>query len=48
VHAHRQTAPDRQLYHATRERCDATVARLTVARKIGKRAYHAQLERAAA
>jgi transposase len=41
VHAHRATAPDLQLYQATRERRDATIARLTVARKIGKRAYHA-------
>jgi len=44
VHAHRTTAPDLALYRATRERRDATIARLTVARKIGKRAYHALLE----
>jgi transposase len=50
VHAHRATAPDRQLYRATCERRDATIARLTVARKIGKRAYHVlrELELAAA
>src|ERR1700693_3899148 len=40
VHAHRPTAPDLALYRATRERRDTTVARLTVARKIGKRAFH--------
>src|SRR5256885_11790677 len=41
---------DAELYRAVRERRDATVARLTVARKIGKRAYHAlrELELAAA
>jgi transposase len=50
VHAHRKTAPDLALYRATRERRHATIARLTVARKIGKRAYHAlrELELAAA
>ena len=26
--------------HATRQRRDTTVARLTIARKIGKRAFH--------
>ena len=40
VHAHRTTTPDLALYRATRERRDTTIARLTVARKIGKRAYH--------
>jgi len=40
VHAHRATAPDLALYRATRERRDTTVARLTVAGKIGKRAFH--------
>jgi hypothetical protein len=40
VHAHRTTAPDLALYQATRARRDTTVARLTVARKIGKRAFH--------
>src|SRR3989442_7454273 len=44
VHAHRPTAPDRALYHATRQRRDTTVARLTIARKIGKRAFHALRE----
>jgi transposase len=50
VHAHRATAPDLPLYRVTRERRDATIARVTVARKIGKRAYHAlrALELAAA
>src|SRR6266536_2433715 len=40
VHAHRPTAPDLALSRATRERRDTTVARPTVARKIGKRAFH--------
>jgi hypothetical protein len=40
VHAHRPTAPDLELYRATRARRDPSVARLTVARKIGKRALH--------
>ena len=44
VHAHRATAPDLALYRATRQRRDTTVARLTVARKIGKRAFHALRE----
>jgi transposase len=50
VHSHRATAPEIELYRATRERRDATIARLTVARKIGKRAYYAlrELEQAAA
>jgi transposase len=50
VHANRQTAPDVAVYRATRARRDATVARLTVARKIGKRVYHTlrELEIAAA
>lgn len=50
VHAHRPTAPDLALYRATRERRDTAVARLTVARKIGKRAFTAlrELELAAA
>jgi hypothetical protein len=38
------SAPDLALYRATRERRDTTVARLTVARKIGKRAFHALRE----
>ena len=33
-----------KVYRATRERRDTTVARLTVARKIGKRAFHALRE----
>src|SRR3989442_3299973 len=44
VHANRQSAPDVTVYRATRARRDATVARLTVARKIGKRVYHALRE----
>jgi len=44
VHAHRTTAPDLALYRATRQRRDTTAARLTVARKIGKRAFHALRE----
>jgi len=47
VHASRQGAPDVVVYRMTRARRDATVARLTVARKIGKRVYHTlrELER---
>src|SRR5436305_7416843 len=45
VHAHRTTAPDLALYRATRERRNTAVARLTIARKIGKRAFHALRER---
>jgi transposase len=50
VHANRQGRPDVAVYHTTRARRDATVARLTVARKIGKRVYHTlrELELAAA
>jgi transposase len=44
VHAHGTTAPDLALYRSTRARRDTTVARLTVARKIGKRAFHALRE----
>jgi transposase len=40
VHAHRSTAPDLELYRAVKERHHSAAARLTVARKIGKRAYH--------
>jgi transposase len=40
VHANRQGAPDVAVYRTTRARRDATIARLTVARKIGKRVYH--------
>jgi hypothetical protein len=39
VHAHRTTAPDLELYWATCDRGDATIARSTDAGKIGKRAY---------
>jgi transposase len=39
VHVNRQSAPDVAVYRATRERREATVVRLTVARKIGKRIY---------
>jgi hypothetical protein len=50
VHANRPNAPDLELYQAVRDRRDTTVARLSVARKIGKRAYHVlrELELAAA
>jgi transposase len=44
VHAHRPTAPDLALYRATRERRHTAAARLTFARKIGKRAFHALRE----
>lgn len=44
VHAHRTTAPDLELYQTISRRRDATVARLTIARKIGKRVYHALRE----
>ena len=44
VHAHRPTAPDLALYRATRERRDTSVARLTIALKIGKGAFHALRE----
>ena len=49
VHANHGNAPDLALYRALRERRDTTVARLTVARKIGKRVYHTlrELESAA-
>ena len=39
VHAHRTTAPDLELYRTIRQRRDVSVARLTVARKIGGRVY---------
>jgi transposase len=45
VHASRDGAPNVEPYRAVGERRDATVARLTVARKIGKRAYHVLRER---
>jgi hypothetical protein len=44
VHAHRPTHPDLGLYRATRERRHTAVARLTIARKIGKQAFHALRE----
>jgi transposase len=44
VHAHRPTRPDFALYRATRERRHTAVARLTIARKIGKRAFQALRE----
>jgi transposase len=44
VHAHRPRHPDLALYRATRERQHTAAARLTVARKIGKRAFHALRE----
>jgi transposase len=40
VHANHGKAPDLALYRAVQERRDTTVARLTVARKIGRRVYH--------
>ena len=41
VHAHRRNGPDLELYRrVARRAATRTVARLTVARKIGKRAYH--------
>jgi transposase len=40
VHANRRRAPDLAHYQAVRERRDTTVARLSVARKIGKRVHH--------
>jgi transposase len=50
VHATQRSAPDFALYQALRDRRDPTVARLSVARKIGKRVYHTlrELEAAAA
>ena len=44
VHAHRPTQPDLTLYRTTRERRHTAVARLTIARTIGKRAFHALRE----
>src|SRR5262249_26133029 len=40
VHGNNVNAPDLALYRAVRDRRDTTVARLSVARKIGKRVYH--------
>jgi hypothetical protein len=39
-HSHRQTSPDHVLYTNTVRRCGRGRARLTVARKIARRAYH--------
>ena len=39
-HAPRTTSPDRALYTAVERRCGSQRAKLTVARKIGRRAYH--------
>jgi transposase len=39
-HAHRRTSPDHVLYESTVKRCGRGRARLTVARKIGHRAFH--------
>jgi len=39
-HSSRQTSPDHALYISTAARCGRGRARLTVARKIGRRAYH--------
>jgi transposase len=39
-HAPRTTSPDRQLYSRVSRRCGSQRAKLTVARKIGRRAYH--------
>jgi transposase len=39
-HAHRHSSPDHELYANAVTRCGRGRARLTVARKIGRRAYH--------
>ena len=39
-HSHRQTSPEPALYTSTVGRCGLGRARLTVARKIARRAYH--------
>jgi transposase len=39
-HAHRRTSPDHVLYESTVKHCGRGCARLTVARKIGHRAFH--------
>jgi len=39
-HAHRQNSPDQALYTSTVKRCGRGRARLTVARKIARRAHH--------
>jgi transposase len=40
THSTRPTSPDHALYMSTAQRCGRGRARLTVARKIGRRAYH--------
>jgi transposase len=49
-HGHRRQSPDYRLYQRTRRRGGGQVAVLTVARKIGRRAYHVlhELEQEAA
>jgi transposase len=45
-HSHRTTSPDHALYSSTVKRCGRGRARLTVARKIARRAYHVLAEAA--
>jgi transposase len=45
-HSHRTTSPDHALYSSTVKRCGRGRARLTVARKIARRAYHVLVEAA--
>ncbi len=40
THSSRSTSPDHDLYMSTAQRCGRGRARLTVARKIARRAYH--------
>jgi transposase len=49
-HGHRRQSPDYTLYQRTRRRAGGQIAALTVARKIGRRAYHVlhELEQQAA
>ena len=39
-HSHRRSSPDHALYTSTAARCGRGRARLTVARKIARRAFH--------
>jgi transposase len=39
-HSHRRSSPEHALYTSAKNRCGSTRARLTVARKIARRAYH--------
>jgi transposase len=39
-HSHRRSSPEHALYTSTKKRCGSGRARLTVARKIARRAYH--------